>query len=57
MFLYRPIFRSYNPTHDQFQESAVPKAKAIDIEEQVADTLEHSVVKPVVDDVVKRHLF
>lgn len=30
----------------------VPKAKTIDIEEQVKDTLEHGVVKPVVEDVV-----
>ncbi|OXA37296.1 coiled-coil domain-containing protein 12 [Folsomia candida] len=49
--LPKPIFRSYNPAFDKFQEIAVPKAKVVDIEEQIADTLQHAVVKPVVDDV------
>jgi len=48
--LPKPVFRSYNPTDTKFQEALAPKAKAIDIEEQIADTLVHSVVKPVVED-------
>jgi len=48
--LPKPVFRSYNPTDEKFQEALAPKARAIDIEEQIADTLQHSVVKPVVED-------
>ena len=53
LYIFRPVFRSYDPTDDKLVDAAVPKAKVIDIEEQIADTLEHSVVKPVVEDVVR----
>jgi len=49
--LPKPMFRSYNPTDEKFQDASVPKAKPIDIETQIADTLEHAVVKPIVEDV------
>jgi len=49
--LPKPTFRSYNPQDENFQESARPKALPIDIEEQVADTLEKGQVKTLLDDV------
>jgi len=49
--LPKPIFRSYNPQDENFQESARPKALPIDIEDQVADTLEKGHVKTLLDDV------
>jgi hypothetical protein len=52
VLLIRPMFRSYNPTDEKFLEASVPKARPIDIETQVADTLEQGQVKTLVEDVV-----
>lgn len=50
--IFRPVFRSYNPAHEDLQVAAIPKAAPIDIESQVADSLEHSNVTKLVEDVV-----
>jgi coiled-coil domain-containing protein 12 len=49
--LPKPVFRSYNPQDTAFQEAAQPKAAPIDIEAQIADTLEQGQVKTLLDDV------
>lgn len=49
--LPQPVFRSYNPVDEKFQESAIAKAKPIDIESQVADTIKQGEVKTLLEDV------
>jgi len=49
--LPKPVFRSYNPSDEELQNAAKPKAAPIDIESQVADSLEQSSVTKLVDDV------
>jgi len=49
--LPKPVFRSYRPQTEDFQAASASAAKPIDIEPQVADTLEQGHVKTLLDDV------
>jgi len=49
--LPKPVFRSYNPQAEDLKELAISKAKPVDIEAQVADTIEQGEVKTLLEDV------